>query len=91
MAKLTINIGQAVNDKSGDPLRTAFDKINQNFTELYSATGIDGEGLAELAQDSAASMVTSGTHSGITVDYDDEHNKLNFTVNIDGGNASTTF
>ena len=36
MTKLNVNIGLSVNDKTGDTLRTAFDKINQNFTELYS-------------------------------------------------------
>lgn len=36
MAQQLINIGEAVNDKRGDPLRTAFDKVNQNFTELYN-------------------------------------------------------
>jgi hypothetical protein len=36
MAKQTVNIGSAANDGTGDPLRTAFDKINDNFTELYS-------------------------------------------------------
>jgi hypothetical protein len=35
MAKQTINIGSSANDGTGDPLRTAFDKINDNFTELY--------------------------------------------------------
>ena len=28
MAKLVVNIGTSVNDKAGDPLRTAFNKIN---------------------------------------------------------------
>ena len=36
MAQQTINIGTTANDGTGDPLRTAFDKANQNFTELYS-------------------------------------------------------
>jgi hypothetical protein len=36
MAKLNINIGSSANDKTGDPLRTAFSKVNANFTELYS-------------------------------------------------------
>jgi hypothetical protein len=39
MAKLTINIGQSANDKNGDPLRTAFSKVNANFTELYAGAG----------------------------------------------------
>ena len=37
MAQQTINIGSAPNDGAGDPLRTAFQKCNDNFTELYSA------------------------------------------------------
>jgi len=36
MSKLTINVGQAANDKTGDTLRVAFSKINQNFTELFA-------------------------------------------------------
>ena len=37
MAKQTINIGTAANSRNGDPLRTAFTKVNENFTELYAA------------------------------------------------------
>lgn len=36
MAKQVINIGTSANDGTGDPLRTAFDKVNDNFTELYN-------------------------------------------------------
>ena len=36
MAKQTINIGSSVNKGDGDPLRTAFDKINDNFDEVYA-------------------------------------------------------
>ena len=35
MAKQTINIGAAANDGTGDPIRTAMIKTNENFTELY--------------------------------------------------------
>lgn len=37
MAKQTINIGSGPNTKTGDPLRSAFTKVNDNFTELYSS------------------------------------------------------
>jgi hypothetical protein len=37
MTQQIINIGTTANDKHGDPIRTAFTKVNQNFTELYSA------------------------------------------------------
>ena len=36
MAQQVINIGAAANDGTGDPLRTCFDKINDNFSELYA-------------------------------------------------------
>lgn len=36
MAQQVINIGAAANDGTGDPLRDCFDKINDNFTELYT-------------------------------------------------------
>jgi len=35
MAKQTINLGSGENAGNGDPLRTAFEKINQNFNEVY--------------------------------------------------------
>lgn len=37
MAKQTINIGTVANDNTGDPIRDAFDKVNDNFTELYDS------------------------------------------------------
>ena len=36
MAKQTIGIGTFADDGNGDPLRTAFTKSNDNFTEIYS-------------------------------------------------------
>ena len=39
MSQQIINIGQSANDRSGDPLRIAFDKVNQNFHDLYTQVG----------------------------------------------------
>lgn len=36
MTQEIINIGELPNDGSGDPLRTAFDKINNNFSNIFS-------------------------------------------------------
>tara|TARA_B110000503_G_scaffold135324_1_gene215703 strand:+ start:875 stop:1078 length:204 start_codon:yes stop_codon:yes gene_type:complete len=36
MAKQTINLGTSANKGNGDPLRTAFTKVNNNFDELYT-------------------------------------------------------
>lgn len=35
MARQIVNIGSSPNKGDGEPLRTAFDKINDNFSELY--------------------------------------------------------
>lgn len=41
MAQQTIDIGSAPNDGTGDPIRDAFDKCNDNFVELYAGlTGL---------------------------------------------------
>jgi hypothetical protein len=79
MSKLNINIGSKANDKSGDTLRTAFDKINQNFTELYTLTGGTSTALTELAQDYAAPMFNHASHTNITATYDDANNKILLT------------
>lgn len=61
MTQQTINIGTVGNDGTGDPLRTAFDKCNDNFTELY--------GLAQTASASApASASATGTAGQIAYD-----------------------
>lgn len=36
MAQQIINVGTEPNDGTGEPLRTAFIKINENFTETYN-------------------------------------------------------
>lgn len=41
MTKQSINIGTTANDKTGDSLRAAFNKVNQNFTELYTSLGLE--------------------------------------------------
>lgn len=60
MAKQTINIGTQANDRTGDPLRTAFTKVNDNFTELY-ANQFSGSynDLTDLPT-SAGSQLTNG-------------------------------
>jgi len=57
MAKQTINIGSAANDGTGDPLRTAFDKINDNFQEIYSQLG---GGHQSTSQTTLANIAFSG-------------------------------
>jgi hypothetical protein len=46
----TINIGNIVNDGLGDDLRTAFQKVNANFTSLNSALTITGSNLGTVGE-----------------------------------------
>ena len=65
MAKQTIGIGSSANDGTGDPLRTAFDKINDNFTELYNASGA---GASNNISMSGNSIISSNANGNITLD-----------------------
>jgi hypothetical protein len=37
MTQQIINIGENANDGTGEPLRDAFNAVNENFTEIYNA------------------------------------------------------
>ena len=54
MTQQIINIGSIPNDGTGDPARTAFTKVNSNFTELYAAnttlTSSSGSSLVGFLQ-----------------------------------------
>jgi hypothetical protein len=58
MVQQVINIGSAANDGTGDPLRTAFTKANQNFTELYGR-GAAGANF-DFTDNTLASTNTNG-------------------------------
>ena len=75
MAKQTINIGTMADDKSGDPLRTAFNKINENFTEVYnklfttvptSSVGQAGDLAGYISVDSNYFYYCSADYDGVT-------------------------
>ena len=42
MTQQIINVGTLPNDGEGDPLRVAFQKINENFTQTFTAPGAPG-------------------------------------------------
>jgi hypothetical protein len=66
MAQQNINIGSSANKGDGDPLRTAFTKINSNFTELYGkVTILEGGGVA-IQRDTQGSIF--GDDSTLLVD-----------------------
>jgi hypothetical protein len=91
MSKQLINIGTSTNDRSGDPIRTAFDKVNANFTELYNSISNISVDFKEVSQDATVELILNGSHKGLDVTYNDTLNKLDMNVIIDGGDASSSF
>jgi hypothetical protein len=69
MTKQTINTGATPNDKQGDSLRGAFTKINSNFTELYTALGLNVDGTLNIgAFEFAGSVMSTTDSSAIVID-----------------------
>jgi hypothetical protein len=80
MAKQTINVGASANDGTGDNLRSAGQKINANFTELYDFN----TGIAEIIDDRVSALLVAG--SNITLTYNDAAGTL--TIDAAGGSGS---
>ena len=96
MAQQTINTGTAPNDGTGDPLQTAFNKCNDNFTELYNA---DVAGYSNISNGTSNVRIAS-SGSNVTVGVGGTGNVAVFattgeyvtglmsvTGNITGGNV----
>lgn len=63
MAKQTINTGASANDGTGDGLRDAGAKINENFDDVYSNLGDGTDILLDVAGASVGQVLTwSGSH-----------------------------
>jgi hypothetical protein len=75
-----INVGQLPNDGTGDPLRVAFDKINNNFASIpllnqggpngalqFNNDGLSG-GIANLVLDVEANQLDIGTNAIPVID-----------------------
>jgi hypothetical protein len=71
MAQEIINIGATANDGAGDPLRTAFTKTNNNFSQLFAAGGVsgisNGTSNINILNSGAILMSPQGTANVITV------------------------
>jgi hypothetical protein len=93
MTQEIINIGAQPNDGEGDPLRTAFAKINNNFTQLFS-TGFftsnaysTGDTAGQVIFESPVETFTQGIfqiNSNDTTSTDTENIMLNVSVINDG-------
>ena len=65
MAKQTINIGTNQDDGTGDLLRAAFTKVNENFTEIYNEIG--GASLSNISI-SGSTISTDTSDSNLIID-----------------------
>ena len=78
MTRETINIGVVANDGTGDSIRIAGQKINNNFEELYAETAVDsyisfdGNNITSNASNADINILPAGTGTvvlpAITID-----------------------
>lgn len=85
MAKQVINIGTTANDGTGDSLRDAFDKTNDNFTELYDLK----YGVYNY-NDNATKTTPISIPSGITTWTHVTNDGLGAVTNTAGGYGDVT-
>jgi len=88
MARQNINIGSSANDGTGDPLRTAFDKINDNFVELYG-TDNDINTLDANLDVSTFAITTGVTNGDITVTPNGTGNINLGSITVNGSQISS--
>ena len=60
MAQQTIGIGSSANAGTGDPLRTAFTKINTNFDELYGSSAEANDVLEDTSPQLGGNLDLNG-------------------------------
>jgi hypothetical protein len=84
MAQETINIGTSPNDGTGDSLRAAGQKINNNFSQLFNVSPISDTYARERANAAFAAANTKVSKSGDTMT-----GALNFNANTSIGNIQS--
>jgi hypothetical protein len=70
MTQYIIDVGAAPNDGDGDPIRTAFEKVNNNFSQLFSTPGnaiISGTTNFSIPITSGNANITVGNVANIAV------------------------
>jgi hypothetical protein len=87
MTQEIINIGAVPNDGEGDPLRTAFQKINNNFTQLYSSGTFTydaysfGNTAGQIIFETPANLFTQGNFQ-INSNNPDTDDSQNITLTV---------
>ncbi len=86
MAQQTINVGATANDGTGDGIRTAYIKCNDNFQELYNTT------ITPTSVPNGTSNLSVADSANVTITIAGSANVVNFagTVTEFTGNISAT-
>lgn len=93
MARQNINIGTTSNDGTGDTLRAAFDKVNDNFIEVYedvtslSNTAFSGD-YDDLTNAPDLSNVLVANNGIVTVDITGSVYGSNGSILVDANTRS---
>ena len=92
MAQQIINIGILPNDGTGDPLRVAYNKINDNFDELYGAAAsyvskiVTGSGVT-ISPTTGIGEVTINLFQSLEIDGEGAESLNPDQLIVDGGYA----
>jgi len=86
MAKDLIDIGSAPNDNTGDPIRTAFNKANLMFTELYDTDA--GDIVSVNGQTGTVVLDSDNISEGTTNEYYTEA-RVSANTNVAANTAKT--
>ena len=98
MAQQIINVGTLPNDGIGDPLRTAFTKINTNFNQLFSAgsntleTFTIGNTPGQVLFEIASNAITQGTfqiNSSDPITNNSQNISIAVAISNDGATAGS--
>jgi len=83
ISNLPINIGGQPNDGTGDSIRAAFDKVNQNFTNLFAAYANILNPTVSLANHGNVTNVSEIDITGL--DFSNYYYDLEISASIIGG------
>ena len=86
MAQQTINVGATANDGTGDGIRTAYIKCNDNFQELYNTT------ITPTSIPNGTSNVSVADSANVTISIAGSANVVNFAGSVSEftGNITAT-
>jgi len=94
MSPEIINVGAVPNDGEGDPLRTAFQKINNNFAQVFSSGTFTydaysfGNTAGQVIFETAANLFTQGVFQ-INSDNPETTDSQNITLTVAISNDTT--